>query len=294
MTVSSPPPDQVKSSNPNQNTYVIVGYFSCLGLLLCTGVIALTVGFSGFLRSVQQSALTVATSTPQPNTPEPTLTKAAAIHETDLPEAQWPLILFDSFDTNKNDWLIFTDSEQSRSVRNGKYVWSVQSTPGSLGVGFPQWPPGSNEVSDLYASVEMKAGEKTIDATYGLVFRDSADGYYFFGLNDKGLITVEEIIFNQAINILIKPSETATVQRGKTNRISVVANRSHFVFYVNDQLFGELYDDSLERGYVGIFIGLKGSGASAEVEFDNFRLQAPASAPAPTPTQNSSAPSGPG
>jgi len=279
MTVSSPPRDQPKSSNSSQNTNVIVGFFCCLGLLLCFAIIALTVGFSGLLRAVKLSAPTVATSTPQPKTPEPTLTQAAPIHETDLSEAEWPIILLDSFDTNKNNWLIFTDSDQSRNIRNGKYVWSAESPPDSFGVGYPQWPPGSQEVSDLYASVEMKAADKTIDATYGLVFRDTAAGYYFFGLNDKGLVTVEKIILNDANYVLIKPSETATVQRINTNRISVVASGSHFVFYVNDQLFGELYDDTLERGYVGIYIGLNSSGASAEVEFDNFSLQAPDSVP---------------
>ncbi len=206
-------------------------------------------------------------------------TEPPPIHDADSPQAQWPLILFDSFDTNDNEWLDFADLSGTEpdifDVRDGKYVWSVHSDPGSLGIGWPVWANGSPEVSDFYASVEANVTGEIKDATYGLVFRASDTGNYLFGLNDQGLFTVEAIVYNQSNNILIKPTETSAVQSGEANRLSVVAIGSHLMFYINDQLVAELDDDTLQRGFVGVYINLEGGNALAEVEFDNFELRAP-------------------
>jgi hypothetical protein len=219
-------------------------------------------------------------------------TEPPPIHDTDLPQAQWPLVLFDSFDTNDNEWLDFADlsgtEPKTFDVRDGKYVWSVQSDPGSLGVGWPFWANRSPEVSDFYASVEANATGEIKDATYGLVFRASETGHYAFGLNDQGLFTVEAIVYHQSNNILIKPTETSAVQSGASNRLSVAAIGSHLMFYINDQLVAELDDDTLQHGFVGVYINLEGGNALANVEFDNFELRAPAIAtPTATTTDDS-------
>jgi len=207
------------------------------------------------------------------------------IHDTDSPQAQWPLVLFDSFDTNDRKWLDVADFigplTPDINVHDGKYVWSVHSDLGSLGTSLPSWARRSREVSDFYASVEANVTGEIKDATNGLIFRASDTGYYDFGLNDQGLFTVEAIIYNQSNNILIKPTETSAVQSGEANRLSVVAIGSHLMFYINDQLVAELDDDTLQRGFVGVYINLEGGNALADVEFDNFELRAPSIA---TPT----------
>jgi hypothetical protein len=44
------------------------------------------------------------------------------------------------------------------------------------------------------------------------------------------------------------------------------------MFYINGQLVAELDDDTLQRGFVGVYINLEGGNALADVEFDNFEL----------------------
>jgi hypothetical protein len=67
----------------------------------------------------------------------------------------------------------------------------------------------------------------------------------------------------------------AAVQSGESNRLSVVAVGSHLMFYINDQLVAELDDDTLQHGFVGVYINLEGGNALANVVFDNFELRAP-------------------
>jgi len=203
------------------------------------------------------------------------------INDTDLPPVQWPLVLFDSFDTNDRKWpdssyFIGIGKPDVSEVRDGKYVWSVHSDPGSVGVGWPVWADRSREVSDFYASVEANVTGEIKDATYGLIFRYSDTGYYAFGLDDQGRFTVEKTIYNQSTNRLIKSAETVALQSGETNRLSVAAVGSHLMFYLNGQLVGELDDDALQRGFVGVNIDLEGGNALANVEFDNFELREPA------------------
>jgi len=69
--------------------------------------------------------------------------------------------------------------------------------------------------------------------------------------------------------------EAAAIRPGGTNRLTVLAEGSHFAFYINEQYVGEADDDRLSRGQLGLAIELADAGDTAVFEFDNFEMRAP-------------------
>jgi hypothetical protein len=59
-----------------------------------------------------------------------------------------------------------------------------------------------------------------------------------------------------------------------TNVIKVVGDGSHFLFFINDELMGEVEDDHIFSGQVGLAASLP-KGSQATFTFDNFDLNAP-------------------
>ena len=71
------------------------------------------------------------------------------------------------------------------------------------------------------------------------------------------------------------PAESAALHPGEVNKLSVLAEGTHYRFFINDQPVGEMTDDQWKTGYVTVFIQLCKAGDSAVIEFDNMELRAP-------------------
>ena len=74
---------------------------------------------------------------------------------------------------------------------------------------------------------------------------------------------------------MIDWTETTTIRPGETNRLTVLAEGSHYTFYINDQYVGEADEDRLSQGEAGVAIELREAGDAAVFEFDNFEVRAP-------------------
>jgi hypothetical protein len=74
------------------------------------------------------------------------------------------------------------------------------------------------------------------------------------------------------------------------NKIAVIGEGSHFLFFINNRYVGEVEDQQLTYGAVGITISLFHADDHAIFEFDNFELRQPMAASAtqsqPTATTN--------
>jgi len=68
----------------------------------------------------------------------------------------WPVLFSDTFDSNKNDWIIGDDDDDfatlTREIKDGKYVWDVNSKQSVIA-----WVPADTKpVSDFHLTVEVK------------------------------------------------------------------------------------------------------------------------------------------
>jgi hypothetical protein len=188
--------------------------------------------------------------------------------------APWPVVISDDFSANVNDWLIGkSDDEYSVNelrIVNGKYRWELKA---KQGFHYRQWPR-TGSVSDLSLSVDIRQVSGAYDADYALVFRDTDDEFYAFSISNTGYFSVQ-LFRNGVWTPLIDWTTTSTIRPGDVNRLAVVAEGAHFVFFVNDQYVAEVDDDRLSSGMVGVAVDLFDPGDEAVFEFDNFELRAP-------------------
>ncbi|MBK9927656.1 MAG: hypothetical protein IPP66_20490 [Anaerolineales bacterium] len=237
------------------------------------------------------TATPVSTSTPIPtptNTPTPTpnmTATAIAIQATDTALAyqataenaatKWKVIRTDTFDSNKNDWLVESNSEDEYSttsyeVVDGKYRWDTTAHQSYIG-----WVRAGRKVlKDFYLSVDIQAMEAPETADYGVVFREDEDSnFYYFGINEQGEYAL--YVYFKEWSTLIDWTKTDLVKLGKANRITVIGEGSHFTFFINNQYLTEFTDDTLTKGSTALAVELTDTDDHALIEFDNFDLRAP-------------------
>jgi serine/threonine protein kinase len=198
----------------------------------------------------------------------------ACVHDTAIAPAHWPIILCDTFDTNVNDWLTGDYSSErvtggNRDVTNGKYRWEANSSQGVVWRAIPDIA----SVSDFYLTMEARRVSGSERGRYGLVFRYADRDYYWVKIGDDQNFRLD-LRYEDEWTTLIGWTETSAIRPGQVNRLTVIAEGTHFTFYVNDQYVGEADDSRLSIGRVGVAVEIY-AGDAAVFEFDNFEVRAP-------------------
>ncbi len=192
-----------------------------------------------------------------------------------LAASHWPIILYDDFGADVNDWSSgdYSDEliEGNRQIADGQYLWEATALGGVVWWSIPE----TSSVSDLYLTVEAQQTGGTTESQYGLLFRRvDRDNYYLFRIRDDGDYQFR-MRYEGEWQTLISWTESSTIQPGEVNRLTVVAEGSHFIFYINNQYVAEYDDSRLSNGQSGLLLGLDEESDTATFEFDNFELRAP-------------------
>jgi len=188
--------------------------------------------------------------------------------------SQWPLVLSDGFDADENNWRTGDYSDEritgNRSISSGAYRWEADALDGAV-----WWSvPDIASTSDLYLTVDAIRIGGVEDARYGIVIsRVDNDNYGFFQVKDSQFFKFS-VRYEGEWNTVLAWTEASSIRPGKVNQIKTIVTGSHYAFYINDQLVGEVDDDRLSRGEVGLAIELD-KGDTAIIEFDNFEVRAP-------------------
>jgi hypothetical protein len=197
-------------------------------------------------------------------------------------DSRWNILLSDAFDTNQNKWYTGTDDDKYAkvvyTVANGKYHWDATAHKGFIG-----WVNIDTEpVSDFYLSVEIEQIESSPPAQYGLIFRKNDDGsYYYFGIED-GDFFISLNYKDDWIDLIDWTSAPAYHPNG-SNKFTVIAKGSTFIFLINDQYLASVSDDRLPEGTLGLAVSLHDPDQRAVLEFDNFEIRVPVPSATPTP-----------
>lgn len=212
------------------------------------------------------------TSTPtQPLTitpsPTPNLTATFAAEE-------WDIILRDNFTSNKKGWdTEYSEDDRAKSiitVTNGKYNWDIASHK----LVITTEKANTSPLGDFVMSADVKQVSGPETAEYGIVFRENSDFYhYYFGINNKGEYFL--FLYYDEWITLIDYTQSASIHPYEYNRITVLAEGSHFTFFINDQYVAEFTNGRINKGKVGLFAILTQSDQHAVFEFDNVELRAP-------------------
>lgn len=219
------------------------------------------------------------TSTPTitpTRTPNPKTMTAQAFQSTaENAHVQWPSIQFEEFNDNKNDWLVGNfdtqDTKELRIIKYGKYQWSATVNKGLI-----KWTSANTKpVSDFILSADVRQIEGSSSTDFGLIFREDTDAnFYYFGIttDQKYLLYLS---YKDGWLTLINPTYNRAIIPWQANRLTVLAEGDHFIFFINDQYIAEIHDDTIPSGTTAFAIEMRKAGEQASFEFDNFELRAP-------------------
>jgi len=74
---------------------------------------------------------------------------------------------------------------------------------------------------------------------------------------------------------MIEFTKSSAIVPDGSNRLTVIADSSAFIFYINDQFAGRMTDDHIASGTTAVAIELLDADLKAVFEFDNFELRTP-------------------
>jgi hypothetical protein len=135
--------------------------------------------------------------------------------------------------------------------------------------------PDIASVSDFYLTAEARRVSGVEDGQYGVILRRAdRDNYGLFKIEDSQYFKFS-VRYEGEWETVIDWTEASAIRPGEVNRLTVIAEGSHFTFYINDEYVGEADDDRLTRGQSGLAIELLDAGDAATFEFDNFEVRAP-------------------
>jgi hypothetical protein len=188
--------------------------------------------------------------------------------------ADWPVLLFDAFDDNQNEWIdgeIDDDYATILVTIDGTYIWDV--TTSKQGFTWRVWPT-IDELSDFYLAVDVQNRSDNADAQYGLIFRNQHDDYYYLEVRD-GQYFRFFLYESYQWKELLPYTFSDAIRPGDVNHLAVLSQNDQFTLWINDQFVGAAKGSSPAQGQVGVIIGLSYEDEESYIVFDNFEVRIP-------------------
>jgi curved DNA-binding protein CbpA len=209
-------------------------------------------------------------------TPDPSITAQAAFQSA----SHWPLAAFDGFEaSNPNHWQIGSFENDRAAVRSrlqGTFLWQAWAEMHFVVWGHPQRNSIWETPATFFLSVDCRKISGPELAVMGLVFRGSGSEMYVFRLRGDQHFAISYLDESSKDWISLLPwTRNSSVHPGEVNRLAVIGEDAHFLFFINGHYVGELDDRRLASGTAGLAIELFHSGDQAQFEFDNLELQIP-------------------
>ena len=277
-----------------QKRPVTIGILVSVAVMICIFFIAAFIFFQPDQLSLsdQYFPSPTATLTPSP-TPTPTLTPtptpnltatqqviratatAQAVQSTIADaENRWKILMSDTFEVNDKNWEVGADQSErvniDRKIINGKYQWNATSKKG-----FIAWMPADTiSLGDFSLSIDTQRIDGSDLSDSGLVFRKNSKGdFYYFSLNQSGFDV--SLLYNDDWTTLIERTSSSAILPGESNRLTVIAKGSSFIFLINNQFVAEISDVHTLRGTTALAFSIFDADLQATYEFDNFELRRP-------------------
>ena len=125
---------------------------------------------------------------------------------------------------------------------------------------------------DFVLTVEVFPPREEIDFEYGVFFRDSDEGVYYFvvGLDEFYVAASTD---DEEIN-LVEPVSLDVLADREPYKLTIEAIGPSLSFFVDGDLVATVEDDTAETGALGFFLDVLEEG-DAEMELDNFLIETP-------------------
>lgn len=177
----------------------------------------------------------------------------------------------ETFD-DANGWSVGENVDATALLVDGRYEMTVQLA------GDVFWGTAGLAFADGVYEVEAVPLAGTLDNGYGMlirvdeddsefyVFKVSSDGYVFVGRCRDGCLKTDVLIGGDWF-------ASPAVNQGfdTTNRLRVVADGPSLTFFVNDSEVGQVSDNALQQGDIGLLAETFAPGG-LRVAFDDFSV----------------------
>jgi hypothetical protein len=252
-----------KANQPSTLQWIIigiVGFVAVCGFLLFISGTGMTIYSLGRQQQVQAEETAAAA------------TAVVLLRDQEMIEAsQWPVVVFDTFDDNQNEWIDGEIDDDYASIQvtiNGVYKWDAYA---KQGFAWRVWPL-SDFTNDFYLAVDAQNAGDNVDAQYGLIFRNNDDAYFYWEVIDTQYFRF--FSYSGGWNELIPSTYSDAIRPGEMNHLVVVSENDEYKFWINDQFVGEASGSFPSKGQAGVAIGLSYEGEESVIIFDNFELRA--------------------
>lgn len=192
---------------------------------------------------------------------------------------EWITILYDSFTSNDNNWLIGTYQPNeyfeplNRKIADGRYRWEAETKKtNSIS---PVWLT-SYQVSDFHLIVNGKQMMGNGSGSgWGAIFRiQDNQNYYSFRVTDSQFFGVSVQKESQWLT-LVDWTKTDAIKPNGVNQLEVLVQGTHFTFTINGQVVSEVDDEHFSQGLVGLAIEGYTLGEKIIFDFIDVTLREP-------------------
>ena len=180
------------------------------------------------------------------------------------------LLYSDDFSNINSGWPTRSSNPKDFSVgySGGKYFINGIK----LNQAVKAWLP-KKTFSNFAIEVEAALEKGPNDCGYGIILRQSNDGYYRFKISGTGKYCFDKFQNGKWTN-LIPWTISSAINVGKaTNIIKAECDGDNFTFYLNSVKLDSYNDDSFGSGNIGLGIEVYRVGG-VQVSFDNLRMWA--------------------
>jgi hypothetical protein len=189
-----------------------------------------------------------------------------------LPEG---VLYQDDLDTDTGNWILESDLDANARFAEGQLQLEITSD------NLIAWAELKDQkFGNFILEVEATQLGGPDDNSYGVIFRvGNPSAYYSFDISGDGYYAVrrrDEADGGSWSWITEKDwlDSSAIHQGTSTNKIKIVAQGSHFTFYVNDQQVAEADDNTYRSGAVGLNAG-SFHEPGVRIGFDNLIITKP-------------------
>jgi hypothetical protein len=200
-------------------------------------------------------------------------------------QQQWPLLVSETFDTPQGGsevvWQTGVENtayhQVTREIRDGQWIWSGDfSTEEDCCRGFSVWYFPQPDLDDFWLQVDFARLNGHQGASYGLVYHfQDLDNFYIATINDIGNGGIN--VFGQGEwEALLTPRSIKSIMRmGGPNTIQISVQAGHAIFFINGNYFGQIADNRVSTGKLGLIMPKPYDGGQIQLAIDNIQLRAP-------------------
>ena len=188
----------------------------------------------------------------------------------------WPVVFSDTFNTDSGAWPGGEASDPlaniTWTIAGGRYTWEAQAADS-----FVWWASlETASLRDIYLAATVKQPSGPQDGEAGLIFGldSEKNDYYLFEINNRGESAL--YLHTQGEWLALGGWRASpAIRAGGPNRLAVIAQEDRIQMFVNNEWVREQGDTRLERGKVGLLVGLSNAGDTGVWVFDDFELRSP-------------------